>query len=143
MKRSKFINFVSAILILTLCFSLPLLAQQTTQTVLSKGVAGIFSNDIGLARDQAIDDALRKAVEQTLGTFVQSSTLVENNLLVEDNILSWSNGYVRNHKVVNEGRAEAETYEVTVQADVELANLKNDWDGLQNLLNKMGNPRVM
>ena len=24
-----------------------------------------------------------------------------------------------------------------------MANLRNDWDGLQNLLNKMGNPRVM
>ena len=125
------------------CLAMPVQAQRATQVVMSKGVAGIFSNDIGLARDQAIDDALRKAVEQTLGTFVQSSTIVENNMLVEDNILSWSNGYVRKHNVVREGKADAQTYEVTVQAEVEMANLRNDWDGLQNLLNKMGNPRVM
>ncbi len=143
MKRFKFITVIILMFTFFTCLAMPVQAQRATQVVMSKGVAGIFSNDIGLARDQAIDDALRKAVEQTLGTFVQSSTIVENNMLVEDNILSWSNGYVRKHNVVREGKADAQTYEVTVQAEVEMANLRNDWDGLQNLLNKMGNPRVM
>lgn len=143
MKTLKFISCGLLIFAIITCLILPAHAQKATKVVLSKGVAGIFSNDIGLARDQAIDDALRKAVEQTLGTFVQSSTLVENNMLVDDNILSWSNGYVRNHSVVREGKVDAQTYEVTIQAEVEMANLRNDWEGLQNLLNKMGNPRVM
>jgi hypothetical protein len=143
LKRLKFITVVFLIFTVIIYLSIPAQAQRATQVVMSKGMAGIFSNDIGLARDQAIDDALRKAVEQTLGTFVQSSTLVENNMLVEDNILSWSNGYVRKHNVVREGKVDAQTYEVTVQAEVEMANLRNDWDGLQNLLNKMGNPRIM
>jgi len=143
LKTLKFISCGLLIFAIITCLILPAHAQKATKVVLSKGVAGIFSNDIGLARDQAIDDALRKAVEQTLGTFVQSSTLVENNMLVDDNILSWSNGYVRNHSVVREGKVDAQTYEVTIQAEVEMANLRNDWEGLQNLLNKMGNPRVM
>ena len=141
MKKLKFIALLSIIPLL-LAFS-PALAQRATQLVNSQGVASIFSNDVGLARDQAIDDALRKAVEQTLGTFIQSSTLVENNMLVEDNILSWSNGYVRRHQVISEGKSDPTTYQVTIEAEVELANLKNDWDGIQNLLSKMGNPRVM
>lgn len=140
-------NKLSVVLILVI-FSIAILsaglfAQQATRTVTSDGVASIFSNDVGLARDQAIDDALRKAVEQTLGTFIQSSTLVENNMVVEDNILSWSDGYVRNHKIIREGKTDPTTYQVTIEAEVELANLKNDWDGIQNLLTKMGNPRVM
>ncbi len=143
MKTVKFIISLFFIISVVTCFTLTAQTQRATKVVMSKGVAGIFSNDIGLARDQAIDDALRKAVEQTLGTFIQSSTLVENNMLVEDNILSWSNGYVRQHNVVREGKVDAQTYEVTIQAEVELANLRNDWDGIQNLLNKMGNPRVM
>jgi len=141
LKKLKFIALLSIIPLL-LAFS-PALAQRATQLVNSQGVASIFSNDVGLARDQAIDDALRKAVEQTLGTFIQSSTLVENNMLVEDNILSWSNGYVRRHQVISEGKSDPTTYQVTIEAEVELANLKNDWDGIQNLLSKMGNPRVM
>jgi len=63
-------------------------AQQANQTVMAKGIATVFAEDKALARDQAINDALRKAVEQTLGTFVQASTLVQNNMVVEDNILA-------------------------------------------------------
>ncbi|MDZ7330483.1 MAG: hypothetical protein ONB31_00720 [candidate division KSB1 bacterium] len=118
-------------------------AQQATQTVIAKGVATVFGEDKGLARDQAINDALRKAVEQTLGTFVQASTLVQNSMVIEDNILAWSDGYVRSHRIVSEGMADASTYEVTIEAVVELANLRNDWESLQNLLNRMGNPRMM
>ena len=118
-------------------------AQNATQAVTVKGVATVFGNDRALARDQAIDDALREAVQQTLGTFVQASTLVQNNMLVEDNILSWSDGYVRSHRVISEGFADQSTYEVTIEAVVELANLKNDWESVQNLLNRMGNPRMM
>jgi len=117
--------------------------QQATQTVIAKGVATVFGEDKGLARDQAINDALRKAVEQALGTFVQASTLVQNSMVIEDNILAWSDGYVRSHRIVSEGMADASTYEVTIEAVVELANLRNDWEAVQNLLNRMGNPRVM
>ena len=124
-------------------FSSVVEAQQTTQTVTSKGVATVFGEDKGLARDQAIDDALRKAVEQTLGTFIQASTLVQNNMVVEDNILSWSNGYVRSYRVIQEGSPDLANYEVTIEAIVELANLKNDWESVQNLIQRMGNPRIM
>jgi hypothetical protein len=118
-------------------------AQQPTQMVTSKGMASIFANDVALARDQATDDALRNAVEQTLGTFIQASTLVQNNMVVEDNILSWANGYVRSYRIISEGQTDPSTYEVTIEATVELANLKNDWESIQNLLSRMGNPRLM
>lgn len=143
MKTLKLTIIVLMVAIILFSLAFTAQAQRATQKVTSKGMAGIFSNDIGLARDQAIDDALRKAVEQTLGTFIQSSTLVENSMIVEDNILSWSNGYVRNHRVINEGKTDPSTYEVTIEAEVELSNLKNDWESVQNLLNRMGNPRVM
>ena len=141
-----FKNIIVVTLVIGFIFALEFKSkaqQQTTQAVISKGVATIFGDDKGLARDQAIDDALRKAVEQTLGTFVQASTLVQNNMVVEDNILAWSDGYVRSHRIMSEGLADASTYEVTIEAEVELANLKNDWDSIQNLLNRMGNPRLM
>ena len=118
-------------------------AQRATQTVTGIGVATIFGDDIGLARDQATDDALRKSVEQSLGTFIEATTLVQNNMIVEDNILNWSNGYVRKYNIIKEGRTDATTYEVTIKAEVELSNLKNDWESVQNLINRMGNPRVM
>jgi len=136
-------NVIILATVLSSCYAYVATAQQPTQVVTSRGVATIFGNDKGLARDQAIDDALRKAVEQTLGTFIQASTLVQNNMVVEDNILAWSDGYVRSHRIISEGLADASTYEVNIEAVVELANLKNDWESVQNLLNRMGNPRMM
>ena len=139
----KTLTIIALFVSMLFTFSSVVEAQQTTQTVTSKGVATVFGEDKGLARDQAIDDALRKAVEQTLGTFIQASTLVQNNMVVEDNILSWSNGYVRSYRVIQEGSPDLANYEVTIEAIVELANLKNDWESVQNLLNRMGNPRMM
>jgi len=140
-----FKNIVIFTLVILIIFSVAIesKAQQATKVVTAKGVATIFGEDKALARDQAIDDALRKAVEQTLGTFVQASTLVQNNMVVEDNILAWSDGYVRSHRIISEGLADPSTYEVNIEAEVELANLKNDWESIQNLLIRMGNPRVM
>lgn len=138
-------KFIAISIVVFIVFAIPAASQsqQTTQTVISKGVATVFGEDKGLARDQAVDDALRKAVEQTLGTFVQSSTLVQNNMVVEDNILSWSNGYVRSYRIMQEGSPDLSNYEVTIEAVVELANLKNDWESVQNLIQRMGNPRIM
>ncbi len=114
-----------------------------TQQVQSIGVGGIMYNDVGAARDRAIDDALRKAVEQTLGTYIDAQTKVENYMVVEDRILNWSRGYVKNYQILSEGKKTPESYEVVIQATVDMTNLANDANAVQNLLQSMGNPRVM
>ncbi|HEV8539645.1 MAG TPA: hypothetical protein VGQ60_00645, partial [Nitrospiraceae bacterium] len=53
-------------------------ALAQSQTVTADGVAGIQGGDKAIARDNAIQDALRKAVEQAVGTMVASETMVEN-----------------------------------------------------------------
>jgi len=135
------------VLIITVLYlvTLPLNAQSQTAVsqITATGIASIFAGDQALARDQAIDDALRNAVEQGLGTFVQSSTLVENYQLVSDNILTWSNGYVKSYEIASERLPDPSTYEVIINAQLELANLKNDWNSIQNLLSKMQNPRIL
>ena len=114
-----------------------------TQQVQSIGVGGIMYNDVGAARDRAIDDALRKAVEQTLGTYIDAQTKVENYMVVEDRILSWSRGYVKNYQILSEGKKTPESYEVVMQATVDMTNLASDANAVQNLLQSMGNPRLM
>lgn len=125
-----------------LCISY-VFSQQSYTEITAKGVASVLAGDKGLARDQAIDDALRNAVEEGLGTFVQSTTMVENYQVISDNILTWSNGYVKNYQIISEGLTDATTYEVTVRAQLELSNLKNDWDSLQSIINQMSNPRIL
>jgi hypothetical protein len=140
--KSKYILQLTIIFVVSI-FSAIALSQPTSQQITATGVATVFGGDKGLARDQAIDDALRNAVEQGLGTFVQSSTLVENYQVVSDNILSWSNGYVKNYQIVSEGMTDATTYQVSIQAELQLSNLKNDWESVQNIISQMRNPRIL
>ena len=106
------------------------------------GLGSILANDVSAARDKAIDDAMRKAVQQALGTHIKSETLVKNFQLVEDRILSWSSGYVSQYTIVREGAGKYDTYEVEMRALVNLSDLKSDDNALAELLDKE-NPRVM
>lgn len=107
------------------------------------GTGAIVNDNIAAARDKAIDDALRQAVEQSLGTFIDSQTKVENFMLVEDRILSWSKGYVSHYDIISDQKKSPEMYEVTIDANVDEANLQSDALAVQNLIMNMGNPRVM
>ncbi|MDZ7288343.1 MAG: hypothetical protein ONB44_00215 [candidate division KSB1 bacterium] len=128
-----------------LCISaLPLLAQQmapASAEITVIGVGTILANDVAAARDQAIDDAMRKAVQQALGTYIKSETLVENFQLVDDRILAWSAGYVKKYDILSEGK-KVDTYEVQMRATVNLSDLRTDDEALAALLEKE-NPRVM
>lgn len=107
------------------------------------GMAAILAGDQAAARDKAIEDAMRKAVEQAIGTAITSNTVVQNSQLVEDNILAWSAGYVSTYKIIREGRGPAESYEVQMLATVDTGSLRNDGAALATMLEKMGNPRLM
>ncbi|MBK8013615.1 MAG: hypothetical protein IPK13_19965 [Deltaproteobacteria bacterium] len=63
-------------------------ALAETTTVEVEGVAAIVKDDVAVARDRALDDARRKAVEQVVGTVVSSETLSENFQIVEDRIFA-------------------------------------------------------
>jgi hypothetical protein len=109
-----------------------------------KGVAG--GEDAG-ARDKAVMDAMRKAVEQGVGTFIQSQTEVENYEVIYDKIISNTEGYIDEYKVVKEGidnpgTRKAMTW-VIIEAVVKLGELKDDWKQLAFLIKKKGNPKIM
>ncbi|MCD6166527.1 flagellar assembly protein T N-terminal domain-containing protein [bacterium] len=150
MKKKMF--FLSSVFFSLLTVFLLLLnfsfAQQFTQSsppnqVTVTGYGNILANDVAHARDDAINDAMRKAVEQVLGTYLSSQTLVENYMLVEDNILTWTRGYIKDYKILSERQAGENTYEVTLQATISTDDLQTDAESLQNLIARMGNPRLL
>ena len=51
----------------------------------------------GITPSDAENDALRAAVENTVGILVDAQTLVENSMLIEDNIYTQSRGFVNNY----------------------------------------------
>lgn len=117
-------------------------AQDKSTTVSALGQAAIYGDDASAARDRAIDDALRKAVEQALGAMVSSETVTENFQLISDKILSNSKGYVRKYKILSEGK-DSGVYQVKIEAEVSQGDLKGDLDGILAVLKAKNMPRVM
>ncbi|MDZ7392458.1 MAG: flagellar assembly protein T N-terminal domain-containing protein [candidate division KSB1 bacterium] len=136
-----------ALLCLLVCAAGPLglcqVGPARTQLIEAVGTGTIFEGDVAGARDRAIDDALRQAVEQALGTYIESETRVQNYQVVDDNILSWTRGYVRNYTILSDYKKTPELYEVRLKAEVELGDLQRDAEAVKNLIERMGNPRVM
>ena len=131
---------------LLLFFLVPLLVTAAIHAgipVRSVGTGSIINGDRAAARDRAIDDALRKAVETTLGTYIDAQTTVENFMVVEDRILNWSRGYVSSYQIVSESAASPDLYEVAIDAVVEETLLARDADAVRNLIQRMGYPRLM
>src|SRR4030043_2154041 len=98
------------------------------EVTIAEGVAVIVGNNIPGARDKALDDALRKAVEQAVGTIVSSDTMAENFKVIHDKILAQTTGYVERYKILSEMQ-DGELYKVKVQAEVGKDNRKNGLRG--------------
>ena len=109
--------------------------------ILAEGVAAVTSS-ADIARDHAIDDALRKAVEQGVGTFINSETRVSNFQLIEDNIYTTASGYVSSYRIIDENQAGG-LYRVVVRASVKTGAIGNDLAAIGLLLGEQGRPRVM
>ncbi len=109
--------------------------------VLAEGVAAVTST-ADIARDHAIDDALRKAVEQGVGTWIDSETQVSNFQLIEDNIYSRSRGYVASYRIIVAG-VEGDLYRVVLRAMVKTGDVENELAAIGLLLSEQGRPRVM
>ncbi|MFQ5585627.1 MAG: flagellar assembly protein T N-terminal domain-containing protein [Thermodesulfobacteriota bacterium] len=118
-------------------------AAAESKTVQAKGMATISGGDSTIARDGAVSDALRKAVEQAVGTIVSADTMVENYQVLKDSIYTKSQGYVQSYRIVKEGRVGANLYQVVVDASVEVGSLKDDLDALGLLHQEVGKPRVL
>ncbi len=119
----------------------PVLTSGEGVEVLAEGVAAITST-VDIARDQALKDALRKAVEQAVGSFINSETRVENFQLLSDRIYANSEGYVSSYRVLTESR-EGDMYRVVVRAVVKQERIENDLQAIGILIAEQGMPRVM
>lgn len=113
-----------------------------SQVVTTEGLGAIINNDRVIARDNAIEDALRKAVEQAVGTQVDSETIVQNFQLLSDQIYTRTKGYIQNYRIISEVPVE-DLYKVIIEATVALGSLKDDLAAIGLLMARKHKPRVM
>ena len=130
----------SAIVALLVGFAGQVLAE--VEKVEVQGQAAIMDNDQAAARDKAIDDALRKAVESAVGTMISSETITENYQLISDKIYSKAEGYVNKYRITDE-RTEDQVVIVEITAEVSVGSITNDLEALKSLLKRKNMPRVL
>ena len=125
---------------LSLGLAVPALASAAA-TVEAEGQAMVKNGDEPAARDRALEDAQRKAVESAVGTMISAETVMENYQIISDRILAKSSGYIKNYNIVSSG-AENGIYKVVIKALVATGNLSSDVDAISALLKRKGMPRV-
>lgn len=117
--------------------------EEAVQVVQGEGRGAIMNNDVSNARDQALDDAQRNAVEQAVGVMIWSETVTENFMLTKDVILSNTSGYVAHYEVLDEGKEDPYTYKVTIKATVKTGKLREDGEAIAAIIENVGKPRIM
>lgn len=110
--------------------------------VRAEGMATVRDNRVDIARDKALDGALRSAVEKVAGIMVSSTSEVENFQLKMDRILSESKGFVNTYKIVSEERRQ-DQYEVMIEADVGRERLKERLEAISLIMARKSKPRIM
>ncbi|MBI2571659.1 MAG: flagellar assembly protein T N-terminal domain-containing protein [Candidatus Schekmanbacteria bacterium] len=138
MLRRFFSVVCFAILGLIACAPKPGAAAASVE---AKGVATVGAAGLGKARDDAIADAMRKAVESAVGSLVASQTMIENYQLLSDKIYTQSSGYVTSHEVVEEHQS-GNLYWVTIRAEVSSDKVEGDLAHIGVLSAQKELPRV-
>ncbi|MCD6578837.1 flagellar assembly protein T N-terminal domain-containing protein [bacterium] len=112
------------------------------QVVNVEGYGNIFQGEKLIARDAAVKDALRNAVEQVVGTMISSQSKVENYQLISDVIYSKSQGFVQKYEIISEA-PEGTTYHIKVKAFVSKSGVKDKLMALHLLMVQQNMPRVV
>jgi hypothetical protein len=97
----------------------------------------------GYNRDDAIKQALRKALEQGAGVQLAGFSQTENYALIRDTIYSRAAGIIHDYKVLKEEEVAGGLWEVTVQATVRPDAVAATWGEVQNVLDQIGRPKIM
>lgn len=109
-----------------------------------EGYGAIFDKDTARAKDEAVRDAYRYAIEKGVGVHIEAETEVERFQIVKDQIIAKAVGYVKKLQIESQGPVDEELYKVSGWARVMKGEMpKDDWDSLKLLIKMMGNPRIV
>ncbi len=128
--------------LIVLACCVPTIAQ-TTPPAGKTEMVEVTVTGAGMDKDEAMRDALRKAVERGAGTYIYSQSQTKDFALVRDTVLTRAAGFVHKHTVISAAAVEDGTWEVKIKATVSVKGIQDYWAVTVNLLKQMGRPKIM
>ena len=110
------------ILFVICLFSPSLLAQNDEEMQIlmtEEGEKKVICDGYGPDAEVALQNALRNAVEQAVGSYVSSETQIENDELIKDEVLSLSHGFIKEYRKLSESQFDEEVKVVVAAIIVE------------------------
>ncbi|MCJ7649036.1 MAG: hypothetical protein MUP85_10510 [Candidatus Lokiarchaeota archaeon] len=125
-KEFYWISKIAVILLLIIMNLLPVSAETTgincgnVKEIIVEGLSSIQPHeDIANARNRAIADALRHAVERVLGLYIEEETLMENFSKLEITVYKESKGHVVTYEIVEDSeKTEGGIYSLRINATI-------------------------
>lgn len=113
----------------------------TLLCITNTAVAQVTTVDgVGVDKNSAVRDAMRNAVENVVGTFIDSRTLVSQSVVALDEVYAKSQGFVKDIKILREFE-EANNYRVAAQIDVDTNPNSQLMDRLSMIM-MLNDPRI-
>jgi hypothetical protein len=114
----------------------------TAATALAAEPVTVRVTGTGDTERDALDAALRKAVEKGGGVEVSSRTETLDHAVAFDKIVTRAKGYVASYDVV-ERKKKWDLWRVTIDAKVDKGKIDSDWADIQMVLERKGRPTMM
>lgn len=118
-------------------------AQGAEKVKQSDNLVEVTVSGAGMNKDQAVRDAMRKAVEEGAGQFMYSRSETRDFVLVKDTVLQRAAGFIQSHEILNANELEDDTWEVSLNAVVSINGIEDTWGVVTTLLKERGRPKIM
>ena len=120
----------------------PVPSANADGSITATGQSAVLAGDKPAAREKAIEDALRHAVEMAVGTKVSSTSEVQDFQTKMDQVLTHSAGFVKHYDIVKEAM-DGDVVQITIKAQISQADLDKDLEAVGLLMSRKGMPRTM
>jgi len=105
--------------------------------------SGIAPGSSLTSRSEALNKALRAAIEQVLRTMIDPETMEQNSQLLDDEVYSNVERYFKGYKIIDDNEGEGEVYRIKVSGKVIQDKLKEDLEGLGLIKKEADHPHTM
>ena len=97
----------------------------------------------GMSKDEALKDAVRKAVERGAGTMVYSESEAKDFALMRDTVITRAQGFVEKKDILSAREVDDGVWEVQIKAVVSVKGIRDVWGTVKTLTAQLGRPKIM